>query len=105
MPLRVFLICSNISGSEVPVYLAWRRLEVDAELRALRWHKPQSPFPSSCLDGSNGTGTHRAAWRLLDENRSVRGLRRREVWFLTFVQADSELASGALTNNGDCGLW
>ncbi len=41
------------------------------------------------MDGSNGTRTHRAAWRLLDKNRSVRDLRRREVWPRTLAQADS----------------
>jgi len=87
------------------MYLAWRRLEVDADLHALRWPKPQSPFPSSCLDGSNGTRTHRTAWRLLDENRSVRGLRRREVWSRHLSRLILSHASGAMTNNGDCGFW
>jgi hypothetical protein len=55
----------------------WRDLEFEAELRAWCYHKPQSPYSSSSLDGSNPACEPMGiAGRLLDQNRSMLGFRR-----------------------------
>ncbi len=42
------LFCTGFGSGDCPnTPLVWRDLEVDAELRAWRYHKPQSPFSSA----------------------------------------------------------
>jgi len=64
------------------------------ELRAWRFHKPQSPYSSTCVDGSN---LNWAACRLLNQNQSTRGFRRHRRRSWTFNQARSEPCGGTMT--------
>jgi len=60
-------------------------LKRTAELRAWRYHPPRRMVAILFIPLRRvkpGTRSHRAAWRSIDSNRSMRGFRRRGDWIL-----------------------